>query len=195
MPIEEFAFCLHARRDVTGGHWYLAYSPWSFTSYINWLNTTSSEIFIHFGINRIFVSPSCRLQLREHTLISDFNIRLDTIIKHYQWDLEQVTFSPEVQARSADWLTNFENNHIGKFTLSSIHQFLAAERRSSKWIYIFTILGLLTITSIGIGYVVVTRHLVTLKQRILTLIILILPEPVLCLLQQPAAPAPGAPPQ
>jgi hypothetical protein len=124
-------------------NWYLVYSPKSFTSYINCLNTTSSEVFVRFGINQLYVSPSCRLLLQQHDLISDFTVRLDNVIKHYQWDLEQVAFSVDECAQSAEWLSTFENEHIGKSTLSSIGQSLANERRSSKWIYIFTFLGLI----------------------------------------------------
>jgi hypothetical protein len=144
-------------------NWYLVCSPKSFTSYINCLNTTSSEIFIRFGINQIYISPSCRLRLRQHELISDFSICLDVVIKHYQWDLEQVAFSPEEQSQSGEWLTTFENEHIGKSTLSSICQSLVTEHRSSKWIYIFTFLGLISALNltVAIGYFIVTRPLIT----------------------------------
>jgi hypothetical protein len=153
-------------------NWYLVYSPKSFTSYINCLNTTSSEIFIQFGINQVYISPSCRLWLRQHELISDFSIHLDAVIKQYQWDLEQVAFFPEEQSQSAEWLTTFEKEHIGKSTLSSICQSLATERRSSKWIYIFTFLGLLSALSlaVAIGYYIATRHLITWKQHLISLI-------------------------
>jgi hypothetical protein len=43
--------------------------------------------------------------LKEHTLISDFAIRLDAIIKHYEWELDQAAFSSEEQSGSVEWLT------------------------------------------------------------------------------------------
>jgi len=33
LPIEEFAFCLHAK-DVTGGHWYLSVNSFAMTTLI-----------------------------------------------------------------------------------------------------------------------------------------------------------------
>ena len=189
-------------------NWYLVYSPRSFTSFINCLNTTSSEVFVRFGINQLYVSPSCRLRLQQHELISDFTVRLDSVIKHYQWDLERVAFSIEERAQSAEWLSTFGTEHIGKSTLSSIRQSLAAERRSPKWIYIFTFLGLIAALALvtSIIFFVLTKHLVTWKQRVIAIIHRVLPEPILrllppsvaALLQPPpavAAPALGAPPQ
>jgi hypothetical protein len=178
-------------------NWYLVYSPRSFTSYINCLNTTSSEVFVRFSINQIYVSPSCRLWLQQHDLISDFSVRLDNVIKHYQWDLEQVAFSIEEHSQSAEWLTTFETEHIGKSTLSSIWQSLATERWSSKWIYIFTFLGLIAalVLAVVIIFFVVTKHQVTWKQRVISIIHRILPELILHLIQQPGSPALGAPPQ
>ncbi len=144
-------------------NWYLVYSPRSFTSFINCLNTTSSEVFVRFGINQLYVSPSCQLRLQQHELISDFTVRLDSVIKHYQWDLERVAFSLEERAQSAEWLSTFGTEHIGKSTLSSIRQSLAAERRSPKWVYIFTFLGLISVLALvtSIIFCVLTKHLVT----------------------------------
>jgi len=119
-----------------------------------------------------------------------------------------VAFSLEERAQSAEWLSTFENEHIGKSTLSSIRQSLAAERRSPKWVYIFTFLGLIAGLALVtvIIFCVMTKHLVTLKRQVIAIIHRVLPEPVLCLLPQPivallqplpaaADPAPGAPPQ
>ncbi len=85
---------------------------------------------------------------------------------------------------------------------------LRAERRSPKWIYIFTFLGLIAALALvtSIIFFVLTKHLVTWKQRVIAIIHRVLPEPILrllppsvaALLQPPpavAAPALGAPPQ
>jgi ABC-type arginine transport system ATPase subunit len=66
-------------------------------------------------------------------LISNFAICLDKIIKHYGWELNQVAFSAEEQARSSDWLDILGNKKVGKSTLTSILQFIAVEHRSSRW--------------------------------------------------------------
>jgi hypothetical protein len=98
-------------------NWYMVYSPRPFTNYLACLNATNSEVFIRMCTNRIFVSPSCWLQLQEHVLISDFSICLDAVIKHNQWELDQIAFSPEEQARSAEWLNVLDYEHVGKSTL------------------------------------------------------------------------------
>jgi hypothetical protein len=53
-------------------NWYLVHSPVALTSCIDCLNSSASEIFIRRGTNRIHVSPSCRLHLTSHVLISNF---------------------------------------------------------------------------------------------------------------------------
>jgi hypothetical protein len=63
-------------------NWYLVYSPSAFTSYIICLNNSNSEVFMKTGPNRIFISPSCQMRLKDHVLISDFSLRLDSVIKH-----------------------------------------------------------------------------------------------------------------
>jgi hypothetical protein len=87
-------------------NWYLVHLPQPSTCQINCLNSFVSKIFIKQGAIQIHVSPSCPLQLKPHVLISNFAIQLDAVIKHYKWELEQVFFSPEEQARSEEWLAN-----------------------------------------------------------------------------------------
>jgi hypothetical protein len=177
-------------------NWYLVYSPRSFTSYISCLNSTNSETFICHGANRIFVSPSCRLQLRSHVLISDFLVQMDAIIKHYQWELDQVAFTPEEQSCSAEWQDVLDREQVGNSTLSSIRQSLAVECRSSIWLYTYIILGSLAavLLAVIICYVVLTLHLVTWRKHIIDIVRHILPEPVLRLMTPPAPSAPEVQP-
>jgi hypothetical protein len=91
-------------------NWYLIYSPEPLTSHIDCLNSSVSEIFIRHGASRIHVSPSCRLHLTSHVLISNFALQLDTVIKHYEWDLGQIEFSLEEQAHSLKWLATAEES-------------------------------------------------------------------------------------
>jgi hypothetical protein len=89
------------------------------------------------------------------------------VIKHYQWELDQVAISPEEQACSADWLSVPDHEHVCKSTLSSIHQSLAVKCHSSIWMYIFIILSVLSafLLTIFIKYVIITRHLVTYRNH------------------------------
>jgi hypothetical protein len=54
-------------------NWYLVYSPIAFTSYITCLNNSNSEVFLKTGPNRVYISPSCRMRLKDHLLVSDFS--------------------------------------------------------------------------------------------------------------------------
>ncbi len=177
-------------------NWYLVYSPISFTGYVICLNNSNSEVFIKTGPNRIFVSPSCRMRLKHHVLISDFSLRLDSVIKHYEWDLDEIAFSPEERVLSERWLKILGTENVGRSTLHSIRQEIAAERRSSTWIYLFSLMGTLiaVILAVAGSYILWARYSTTLKTRILHILMRTLPEPVLNLIQPPqpdAAPAPA----
>ncbi len=98
-------------------------------------------LFLKTGPNRVYVSPSCRMRIKDHLLVSDFALRLDTTIKHYEWDLEEIAFSPEERTLSSQWLQILDTESVGRSTLNSIRQDIAMERRSSSWVYLFSILG------------------------------------------------------
>ncbi len=161
-------------------NWYLVHLPRSLTSYVSCLNSSTSEIFIKSGASRIYVSPSCRLQLRQHILISHFTLHLDGVIKHYEWELDRVAFSPDEQARSVEWLSVLDDEKVGKSTLTAIRQSLAVERHSSVWWYVISTFSILLILGLAvfIGYVVVVRHFMTLRSRVMTWICLLFPEAV-----------------
>ncbi len=141
------------------------------------------------GPNCFYVSPSCRLQLSDHLVISDVSLKLDNVIKHYEWELDKITFTDEEEGRSTDWLTVLNNEKAGRTTLNAIRQTLAAERRSPVWVWIFTSLSLLLfiLLMVVVGYFVITRYFWTLKTRILKYLVQLLPESVVRLLT-PAMP-------
>jgi hypothetical protein len=177
-------------------NWYFVYSPIAFTGYVICLNNSNSEVFIKTGPNRIFVSPSCRMRLKHHVLISDFSLRLDSVIKHYEWDLDEIAFSPEERLVSERWLKILGTENVGRSTLHSIRQEITAERRSSTWVYLFSILGILVAITLAVAgsYILWARHLTTLKTRILHILMRTLPKPVLNLIQPPQPNATPAPP-
>jgi hypothetical protein len=93
------------------------------------------------GPNRFYISPSCRLQLADHLIISDVSLKLDNVIKHYEWELDKIAFTEEEEDRSTEWLTILNDENAGRTTLNAIRQALAAERRSPIWVWIFTFLA------------------------------------------------------
>ncbi len=151
------------------------------------------------GPNQIFISPSCRMRLKDHVLISDFSLRLDSVIKHYEWDLDEIAISPEEISLSSQWLEILDAESVGRSTLNSIRQDLALERCSSTWIYLFSILGVLsaTVLTVIIFCAIYARHLATLKTRIVNVLLCTLPEPIVNMIRHPQVPVvdPVPPPQ
>ena len=171
-------------------NWYLVYSPIAFTSYITCLNNSNSEVFLKTGPNRVYVSPSCRMRLKDHLLVSDFALRLDTTIKHYEWDLEEIAFSPEERTLSSQWLQILDTESVGRSTLNSIRQDIAMEKCSSSWVYLFSILGVLaaTILAVIISYIIYVHYFITLKKRVVNIILRTLPESIVNLIRPPQIP-------
>jgi len=150
-------------------NWYLVHSPRQFTGHITCHNLSNSKVFLKPGLNRFYISPSCQLQLSDHLVISDVSFKLDNVIKHYEWELDKITFTDEEEARSTNWLTVLSDEKAGRTTLNAICQALAAERRSPIWVWIFTFLSLLLFILLMIvaGYFIITHYFWTLKARIL----------------------------
>ncbi len=98
-------------------------------------------------------------------LISNFAVQLDTVIKHYEWELGQISFSAEEQAHSEKWLAAIEDN-VGRSTLNTIRHSLAMEKRSSVWSFLFRLLAVVIIVPISVflGYAILTWHFLTLRQ-------------------------------
>jgi hypothetical protein len=157
IPVAKMVLQLH-------DNWYIIHSPQLLTSRIDCINSSVSEVFICRGANRVHVSPSCCLQVRSHVLISNFAVQLDTVIKHYEWELGQISFSAKEQAHSEEWLTAIEDN-VGRSTLTTIRHSLAVEKRLSVWSFLFSLLAVIIIVALSVflGYVILTQHFLTLR--------------------------------
>jgi hypothetical protein len=168
-------------------NWYLVYSPSAFTSYIICLNNSNSEVFIKMGPNPIFISPSCQMCLKAHVLISDFSLRLDSVIKHCEWDLDEIAFSPEECTISSRWLEILGTENVGCTRLNSICQDLAIEQRSMSWLLIFCVIGALAAALLAIItlYGLIACFFFTLKMPILSILLRTLPEPIVHMIQPP----------
>jgi predicted PurR-regulated permease PerM len=126
-------------------------------------------------------------------LISNFAVQLDTIIKHYEWELDRISFSAEEQAHSDEWLAAFEETSI-RATLTQIRHSLAVEKRSSIWKYIFSLLGIAIFTTVSVilGYILFTRYYFTLRQRVIDWVMHILPASVRALMPSLSPPEANA---
>jgi hypothetical protein len=142
------------------------------------------------GPNHVYISPSCRMRLKDHMLVSDFSLRLGLTIKHYKWDLDEIAFSPEERTLSSQWLEVLDSESVGHSTRNSIRQDIAMEKRSSFWIYIFSILGALaaTILAVVVSYAIYVHYFATFKKRVVNILLRTLPEPIVNLICQPPVP-------
>jgi len=60
------------------------------------------------------------LQLRDHLIISDLSLKLDNTIKHYEWELDKLNFTPEEEACSTAWLNVLNDENAAQTTLLAI---------------------------------------------------------------------------
>lgn len=72
-------------------NWFLIYSPSMFTGYVQCHNGSSNEAHIKRGVNKLFVDPSCTLNLRNHSLHSETSLKLDSEIKYFQWEFADMS--------------------------------------------------------------------------------------------------------
>jgi hypothetical protein len=130
------------------------------------------------------------MRLKDHMLVSDFSLHLDSTIKHYEWDLNKIAFSREERTLSSRWLEILDSESVGRSTLNSIRQDIAMERQSSSWIHLFSFLRALaaTILAIVIAYAVYVHYFVTLKIRVLSILLHTLLEPIVNLICHPQVP-------
>jgi hypothetical protein len=67
-------------------NWFLIYSPHPQTAYVSCRNGTENEAYIKSGITRTFLSPGCKMNLKDHLLQSDFSLSLPDDIVDFKWD-------------------------------------------------------------------------------------------------------------
>jgi hypothetical protein len=68
-------------------NWFLIYSPIMFTSYMTCLNETTDAKPIQIGVQQLFVDPSCRVDLKNHSLTSEISMKLDAEITYFPWKM------------------------------------------------------------------------------------------------------------
>ena len=82
-------------------NWFLIYSISTFTAYVNCFNHTFAEHHLSIGVNKIHLSPTCNVKLTDHILFSDSSLRVESKIKQFAWNLDDVSFS-ESEVEEAD---------------------------------------------------------------------------------------------
>ena len=90
VPVEERIYQLRK-------NWFMVYSPSAYTAPIRCRNGTMHECHLKRGMERVHISPGCEGTFVNHTVISDFTIRLDSEIITYDWAWEPLEFMPPEQ--------------------------------------------------------------------------------------------------
>ena len=85
-------------------NWFLIYATSAFTAYVSCLNSTSSEFHLKMGVNRIPLSPTCQLKLKDHVLFADNALRVESQIRELAWNLEDEAFSKSEVNEATDVL-------------------------------------------------------------------------------------------
>ena len=140
--------------------WFIIYATQSFTGYVTCRNGSSTEHHLKLGVNRIPVSPTCSLRLKQHTLFSDTTLRLSGMFKQYQWNLEDITFSESEVSDAAEVLEQVAAEGENRPTLADVRAHSAQNKRNPKWLYFFILVGVTALLCLltWIGCMTYTKH-------------------------------------
>jgi hypothetical protein len=87
IPVEEQVYQL--RKGL-----FVVYVPEPTTASVKCRNGTHSELHLRKGTQQINISPGCQGFFSEHMVTSDYSVKLDSDILHFDWDWDPVTFLP-----------------------------------------------------------------------------------------------------
>ena len=159
-------------------NWFLVYSPEMYTGYVTCQNGTSSEEYLKREIRKIHISPGCSLDLRNHTLTSEFSLYLDSGIKYIEWAREDLSLFGIADDDVTETLSQTSRLERGVMLTDIIENSKA--RKNSLWtkvwkvlIGLFIPLGLIVLIVTVFGtrrFVQVQNKIRSLKTSILSLI-------------------------
>jgi len=128
-------------------NWYLAYSVEAQTAPISCTNGTQSELHLSKGIVKFYLSPGCRMHLKQHLVISDISIKLDSDLLHFEWRWDDVTLNDLDPERINEDLKFLEDNGIRRPTYSDLQELQLHQRRAPGWwATIVSFVGVATLT-------------------------------------------------
>jgi len=121
-------------------NWFLIYSPVMHTAYIKCFNDSSSAKPIKVGVNQIFVDPSCRLNLLNHSLTSDLSMKLDSEITYFPWELADLSAFGVTEADIADALAVRTTAGEKNIYLADVIQHRQFSANFPRWKWVFATL-------------------------------------------------------
>jgi hypothetical protein len=87
VPVEEWVYQLRK------GH-FIAYLP-EYTTFNIWCRDGSaSKMHLKKGTQQLHIPPGCQGTFPNHLVTSDWSVRLNESIIHYEWDWNPITFMP-----------------------------------------------------------------------------------------------------
>ncbi len=87
VPVEERVYQLRK------GH-FIAYLPGYTTVNIRCRDGTASEMHLKKGTQQLHIPPGCQGTFPNHLVTSDWSVRLNNSIIHYEWDWDPINFLP-----------------------------------------------------------------------------------------------------
>jgi hypothetical protein len=136
---------------------FVIYVPEAATASIKCRNGTHSEVHLRKGTQQVTISPGCQGFFTEHMVTSDYSVKLDSNILHFDWDWDPVTFLPAGEVEEmAETLKHLKELKLHYPDLSEFQYFTRLrEAQSSSGLGFSQMTNGLTTVGVGLTFVVV----------------------------------------
>ena len=128
-------------------NWFLVYSPHPQTAPIACRNGTQTEFYFKSGITRVFLSPGCKMNLREHLLQSDFSITLPDEIFHFVWDQDLSMQFPDVNSDIEELI----ESGLTVPTLIDLKELRISKRKTALSIFSLFLTSIIAISALALA--------------------------------------------
>ncbi len=129
-------------------NWFLIFSPDPQTAPITCRNGSQNEFYFKTGITRAFLSPGCKMNLKEHLIQSDFSINIPDEIVHFVWDQDFSVQFPDVNSDIFELI----DSGITTPTLTDLNELKIRKRKMSPFTIILTFI--IATSALALGAIV-----------------------------------------
>jgi hypothetical protein len=150
IPVEEQVYQL--RKGL-----FIVYSPEPNTASVKCRNGTHAEIHLRKGTQQVRISPGCQGFFSEHMVTSDYSVKLDSDILHFEWDWDPITFLPAGEVEEmAETLKHLKELKLHHPDLSELQYFTRLrETQNSSGSGLLQMTNGLTTVGVGLTFVFV----------------------------------------
>ena len=141
-------------------NWFLVYAMQQFTAYITCRNHSSAELHFTAGVNKISVSPSCKVKLQDHVLFADTALKDSNDIIQFTFSLTDTSFAPGEIQESEELLEELALDGENDPSLDDLRRMKAQRRHFPRWIWIIVlaaVLGVVVLTLLCLSGVCMHR--------------------------------------